>query len=226
MTMTINSNAELCSVQKAGGTPIDVQQILRCSKIAAQKAKEITEIIRKAIEETTETKKKRKKKESSLPEPSTTVIDKLMNSEDSSDDDDLDPLEDEEITINKDKFIEIEDEDTDMKDEIDNTTMFEGGNSKNSLLENVNISTFNEIPTSPVISSTLTSEIKVTPDDTKNEFEKVATQLPTNISQSASKPKGSVENSILIEEEPVDDLSAAVKKKKKQKTGNVASKKK
>jgi len=105
--------------------------------------------------------------ESLLPEPSTTVIDKLMDIEDSSDDnDELDPLEDEEITINKDKFIEIEDEDTDMKDEIDNTTMYEGGNSKNTLLE-TSISTFDEIPTSPVISSTLISETEVTSEAKK-----------------------------------------------------------
>jgi len=46
----------------------------------------------------------------------------------------------------------------------------------------------------------------------------VATQLKTNISQSTSKPKKEpAEKSILIEEERIDDLSAAVKKKKKTK---------
>ena len=44
MSITLNTHGELCSMQKAGGTPLEVAQIVRCSKIAAVKASELTQV--------------------------------------------------------------------------------------------------------------------------------------------------------------------------------------
>ena len=37
MTMTLNAQEEICAVQKAGGSPLEVEQILECTRIAVVK---------------------------------------------------------------------------------------------------------------------------------------------------------------------------------------------
>lgn len=49
MTFTLNSHRELCAVQKAGGTPVLVETILQCARIAAVKVEEISELIQRSL---------------------------------------------------------------------------------------------------------------------------------------------------------------------------------
>ncbi|KAI8060166.1 ribosomal protein S5 domain 2-type protein [Gongronella butleri] len=49
MTITMNVHKELCALSKAGGIPLDVDQITRCSQISQVKVAEITELIEKAL---------------------------------------------------------------------------------------------------------------------------------------------------------------------------------
>ncbi|KAI9202952.1 ribosomal protein S5 domain 2-type protein [Polychytrium aggregatum] len=49
MTMVVNIHRELCTLSKAGGVPLDMATILRCSQIAAVKGAEVTELIRAAV---------------------------------------------------------------------------------------------------------------------------------------------------------------------------------
>ena len=51
MTMALNSQQEICAVQKGGGIPVPVSAILQCSRIAASKVHETTALIKKALEE-------------------------------------------------------------------------------------------------------------------------------------------------------------------------------
>lgn len=51
MTLTLNAHRELCAVQKAGGTPLAIEQILQCARIAAVKAEEISQVIQQALKE-------------------------------------------------------------------------------------------------------------------------------------------------------------------------------
>ncbi|KAH6575020.1 hypothetical protein BASA50_009645 [Batrachochytrium salamandrivorans] len=49
MTIVINIHREICTLSKAGGTPISPDQVIHCANIAAIKSTEITELIRQAI---------------------------------------------------------------------------------------------------------------------------------------------------------------------------------
>ncbi|KAK9727653.1 3'-5'-exoribonuclease [Basidiobolus ranarum] len=49
MTIAMNSHREICTLSKAGGIPLDIEQVFRCSKIAAVKVQEITEQIQNAL---------------------------------------------------------------------------------------------------------------------------------------------------------------------------------
>ncbi|ORX56261.1 ribosomal protein S5 domain 2-like protein [Hesseltinella vesiculosa] len=49
MTITMNAHKELCSMSKAGGIPLDIDQIPRCSQIAQVKVADITEMIESAL---------------------------------------------------------------------------------------------------------------------------------------------------------------------------------
>lgn len=51
LTLTLNSQREVCALTKPGGVPLDVAQILRCSKVALVKAMEISDIIKAALRE-------------------------------------------------------------------------------------------------------------------------------------------------------------------------------
>jgi len=59
MTMTLNSLREVCAVQKAGGTPISVDQVVQCATIAAVKVQEITEVIQTALKENKEAQRQK-----------------------------------------------------------------------------------------------------------------------------------------------------------------------
>jgi len=50
MTMILNVHRELCGVQKAGGVPLDIDQILRAAKIAMVKVNELTAVIKEALQ--------------------------------------------------------------------------------------------------------------------------------------------------------------------------------
>jgi exosome complex component RRP45 len=49
MTIAVNTHSEVCGVQKAGGIPIDLSEIIACTKTAAVKAQEITKILKLAL---------------------------------------------------------------------------------------------------------------------------------------------------------------------------------
>ncbi|RUS22501.1 hypothetical protein BC937DRAFT_88714 [Endogone sp. FLAS-F59071] len=49
MTITMNIHKEICALSKAGGIPLEMEQVIRCSKIAIVKVTEITEQIQKAL---------------------------------------------------------------------------------------------------------------------------------------------------------------------------------
>ncbi|CDS06032.1 hypothetical protein LRAMOSA08560 [Lichtheimia ramosa] len=51
MTITMNIHKEICALSKAGGIPLEMDQVLRCSQIAVVKVSETTELIQKALEE-------------------------------------------------------------------------------------------------------------------------------------------------------------------------------
>lgn len=49
MTFVVNKHREICTLSKAGGVPIAVEQVLNCANIAAAKAEDITELIKEAL---------------------------------------------------------------------------------------------------------------------------------------------------------------------------------
>ena len=49
MTVVVNAHRELCTISKAGGAPLSVDQIMQCAEVASVKAAEVTELIRNAI---------------------------------------------------------------------------------------------------------------------------------------------------------------------------------
>jgi exosome complex component RRP45 len=51
MTITMNIHKEICALSKAGGIPLEMDQVLRCSQIAVIKVTEITELIQKTLED-------------------------------------------------------------------------------------------------------------------------------------------------------------------------------
>jgi 3' exoribonuclease family, domain 2 len=51
MTVTLNAFREICAVQKAGGVPISVSTLLECNRVAAVKAKELLQVVKRALGE-------------------------------------------------------------------------------------------------------------------------------------------------------------------------------
>ena len=49
VTITANKHGEVCGFHKPGGTPIDPETILRCTDLAQERAKEVTQIILDAV---------------------------------------------------------------------------------------------------------------------------------------------------------------------------------
>ncbi len=50
MTIAMNIYDEICAIQKAGGIPLHLDQILKCNQIARIKVKEITAIVKQALQ--------------------------------------------------------------------------------------------------------------------------------------------------------------------------------
>ncbi|XP_078441506.1 exosome complex component RRP45A-like [Wolffia australiana] len=50
MTTTVNSNGDVCAIQKAGGEGMEPREIMRCLRIASTKATEITQNIRDSVD--------------------------------------------------------------------------------------------------------------------------------------------------------------------------------
>ncbi|KAK8462339.1 hypothetical protein SEVIR_1G193500v4 [Setaria viridis] len=70
MTATINSNGDICSIQKAGGEGVMSSVVMQCLRIASVKAADITSKIKKAVDSYTTEKalKKVKRLPTSLPQ--------------------------------------------------------------------------------------------------------------------------------------------------------------
>ncbi|KAJ1919555.1 3'-5'-exoribonuclease [Mycoemilia scoparia] len=49
LTMALNNQSEVCTINKAGGIPLSLDQVLRCIKIATAKIEEIHSIINEAV---------------------------------------------------------------------------------------------------------------------------------------------------------------------------------
>lgn len=49
MTTTVNSNGDVCAIQKAGGEGVMPSEIMRCLRVATVKAAEITQIIKESV---------------------------------------------------------------------------------------------------------------------------------------------------------------------------------
>lgn len=49
LTICLNNHREICTISKAGGVPVELNTLLRCGKIAAEKTSEVAEMIRKAV---------------------------------------------------------------------------------------------------------------------------------------------------------------------------------
>eukprot|EP01080_Neovahlkampfia_damariscottae_P000731 gene731-8983_t len=60
MTMAMNTQSEVCGIQKGGGVAVDSNLILQCTKIASNKSKEITLILKEAIKKSEEEEKEKK----------------------------------------------------------------------------------------------------------------------------------------------------------------------
>ncbi|KAI9489059.1 ribosomal protein S5 domain 2-type protein [Zychaea mexicana] len=58
MVITMNIHKEICALSKAGGIPLEMDQVLRCSQIALVKVTETTEQIQKALETDKASRKK------------------------------------------------------------------------------------------------------------------------------------------------------------------------
>ncbi|KAJ1878046.1 3'-5'-exoribonuclease [Coemansia sp. RSA 486] len=48
-TVTLNAHREICALNKAGGVPLDAEQIGRCTQVAVTKAEELIDAINKAL---------------------------------------------------------------------------------------------------------------------------------------------------------------------------------
>ncbi|KAI8921046.1 hypothetical protein PhCBS80983_g04822 [Powellomyces hirtus] len=49
MTFVVNKHGDVCTLSKAGGVAVDVQQVIHCARIAAAKAEDITALIKEAL---------------------------------------------------------------------------------------------------------------------------------------------------------------------------------
>lgn len=49
MTVTVNSNGDICAIQKAGGEGVTQSDIMRCLRIASRNAESITKKIKDAV---------------------------------------------------------------------------------------------------------------------------------------------------------------------------------
>lgn len=56
ITITMNAHREICAVQKAGGAPLTVAQIMHCARVAAVKVAEVTSAVQSALKSSREIK--------------------------------------------------------------------------------------------------------------------------------------------------------------------------
>lgn len=54
VTLTLNAHKELCAVQKAGGVPVPMEMLVRCTQIAAAKAELLNEMLERRAREAQE----------------------------------------------------------------------------------------------------------------------------------------------------------------------------
>lgn len=79
MTATLNSNGDVCAVQKAGGDGVSLNMITHCLRLAALKAVDITSKIKNAVDSyNTARALRRVKRHTSLIAPDITVPDSVM----------------------------------------------------------------------------------------------------------------------------------------------------
>lgn len=48
--MTLNAQREICVLTKAGGSPMSVDEIMRCVNLASKKVKEIDALLKEALQ--------------------------------------------------------------------------------------------------------------------------------------------------------------------------------
>lgn len=58
LSISMNAHAEICSLQKGGGIPISIENVMLCNKMAVTKSKEIIEFIGKAVSDEEARRKK------------------------------------------------------------------------------------------------------------------------------------------------------------------------
>lgn len=79
ITTTLNSNGDVCAVQKAGGCGVSSNVILECLRLASLKAKDITTKIKSAVDAySTERALRKIKRRTSFVAPEITVPDSIM----------------------------------------------------------------------------------------------------------------------------------------------------
>jgi hypothetical protein len=60
MTITMNVHKELCGIQKSGGNAIMAESVIKCSKIAAVKTAELTELMNQTLEDHWNSRKRKR----------------------------------------------------------------------------------------------------------------------------------------------------------------------
>jgi DNA-directed RNA polymerase beta' subunit len=112
-------HSEICSVQKGGGVPLSIETIVKCTKIASVKAKEITQLLQQELKNDEKNKKNEK-----LPEYAKSLEHVSMKEKEEEENDDVlsDVSVDEKEVFEKKtlKKINFDDVDEDEDEEIVN----------------------------------------------------------------------------------------------------------
>lgn len=53
LTVAMNSNGEVCGLHKAGGLPLDPSLVVRCAQVASERVVQLTELLNKALKDST-----------------------------------------------------------------------------------------------------------------------------------------------------------------------------
>lgn len=91
MTVAMNSHGEICGVQKGGGIPVEISDIIDCTKLAKEKTIEITKILKESLSKDESERKLKATPEYAKKKPIVTVVE-----DDIDEDSDID-ISDEEI---------------------------------------------------------------------------------------------------------------------------------
>jgi DNA-directed RNA polymerase beta' subunit len=112
-------HSEICSVQKGGGVPLSIETIVKCTKIASVKAKEITQLLQQELKNDEKNKKNEK-----LPEYAKSLEHVSMKEKEEEENDDVlsdVSVDDKEVFEKKTlKKINFDDVDEDEDEEIVN----------------------------------------------------------------------------------------------------------